>query len=492
MEYNQTYYNTPLIRTLSEYRVRVSRDREWFTGQPTNPHMLLVPAGLCYFNKLGLRITNHKLGRDDTISYQLQYWSNNNSNPHDSASRGEFVTNALLIKLIHVAAQITDTFEALPDYYNANTGWSELNGLSIALKTSPRHRIRVYAKTIESNGIPVRTINIYSSNKFFDYANDYQLIRNIIAVVPLLYDANIPETHPAFTSVLKEISLITDASQWLDLAQAHLENLETFNNIHLEELKAQLQNLNKTYANSLSRNISTLNNEIASYENYLKEKYKALQQYQYKVAFLDGVGLSDEDINFIINKRIVKNITVRDSKLYCNIEALCLSYDKPAAENYYNRSLSDDGDNYSKIFKAAFIDESIVLQFESAITIDFTSVSIDARYSSFQQYHNRDALFNPHHYHYNCWGNYAPTITKLISNFDYMQLFMQIKAAIGSLNMTDYTVLNAFRRQMIDRMSMEQTTKLAPCVIWKSKPNERHTLTETIQYLKGEALNETN
>ena len=92
---------------------------------------------------------------------------------------------------------------------------------------------------------------------------------------------------------------------------------------------------------------------------------------------------------------------------------------------------------------------------------------------------NRKYLFrNPHHKHFNCWGGYESAITKLISEHNFMQLFMQIKAGVGSINMTDYVVLDRFKEDVYD---LYNRSKQPEVIMFKDNTSRMYTLREAVE-----------
>lgn len=494
MSYNNNAYTLPIMRAINAARTKLSDDNRanWWFKNSSQTTMLLVTSALAHFNNIGLRVSYNHL-TNNAEQYSVNANAHRDESSLLSRLNPESIKDGVFIKAWQVKRNIRDTFEFyLPEYYTREYGWTELNAISLVLKTSPRHRIRVYCKEYtDERGCNVKLIHVYTVNDLFSNDDDALLYRKLLAVTPLLINQTLPETNPELTNIMRSAVVIDDANTFYNNVLTYLNTMESFKNLRLVELRNTFNNLNQTRVHNLQRTELRIKNDIARYEESLKAWYKELYDVQTKIYCGNNDDLTQEDIEFLINKDVVKQLTISGEKIYFNIAAPCLVFDKQAAEKYYNKVLIDDPNtNFARIFKAAFIDESIIILFEDAITVDFKEGYIDAR--TINHTHNGNVLFNPHHYYYNCWGNYTTIINKLINNYSYMQLFMQIKAAVGSLNMVDYTVLNKFKYQVEQFIHDEQSGySLSPCVLWKSDLKTPHSLNETLNYLGGNT-NETN
>ena len=87
---------------------------------------------------------------------------------------------------------------------------------------------------------------------------------------------------------------------------------------------------------------------------------------------------------------------------------------------------------------------------------------------------------NQHHARHNCWGSYHPILTKLFSQYKLEELFFQIKAAVGSLNFVDYTVMSEFITSLTN--IVEGYYKPA-CFYWRDEGCKTlHTYDETYKH----------
>ena len=78
-----------------------------------------------------------------------------------------------------------------------------------------------------------------------------------------------------------------------------------------------------------------------------------------------------------------------------------------------------------------------------------------------------------------------------------MQLFLQIKAAVGSINLVDYTVLGRFKDDINNHYINESyyPNECPAIVVWKDEQDytKLHTIRDTLNHFEeGDASNETN
>jgi hypothetical protein len=241
-----------------------------------------------------------------------------------------------------------------------------------------------------------------------------------------------------------------------------IQSFKRLNGMHIEALNYRKEDINRA-----------INRLLDDYRIKLKEKQTILNE----IAGMSDECLTESDINSLIDKGIIQDLIVSSDSsntIEFTISSPVLSYEKAAAEKYY-KTISDNDIVYKTLFKHVFINEDCILHFTDRVRIDFTNYSYESRASSVGAPAGQTLFRNPHHSHYNCWGGYGSAITQLISEFNFMQLFMQIKAAVGSLNMTDYTVLAQFR---LDTHRMFENSSQPKIIAFRSNPETLYTLTE--------------
>ena len=497
MEYNDLYYydnNEGIINTLRRVRERITHDdpiggRTFKRVRSTNGLDLII-QGLLYFLDRSCEFREVRIRRNDWLDqFVIHEPETLNSTPVTEALKGTPDS----ITLCTVAGQVTEFFEHTLQDLNPLYGdiennpyseesWQELNGLSLALKCSPRHRVRVYKYSVKEKD--TATVHnhfiIYSAKAFLE--DDALLKRKVYAAIPYMLGFEEGDTAIPIFRDLEHIA----CDDWVRTVSEYLNTVDKFVRYERHQLIQNFDALNNMRRNSLERRKDVIDNELNDILNRYRNKLHDQRELLNEIAGLTDTGLSIEDINLLIDKKIIRDLTLRDreSIIEFTVTSPVLSFEKPAAERYY-QTISDEETVYKALIKHAFIDEDIILFFSDRVRINFTTYDFSARENIFAP--NGAYLFrNPHHRHYNCWGGYSSTITKLISEFNYMQLFMQIKAGVGSINMTDYTVLSRFNT---DVNLLYDASNQPEVIMFKDNPSRRYTLREAVEIWKQQEVN---
>jgi hypothetical protein len=483
-EYNQlNYLRNHFTRSEQRCVSRASTSSTWW--------FQYVIALLNYYNNTYYTHQLSQIRRSSNYVYDTQYYRGTSETLAPNYDDDLTHYNSVLhLRVVEVTGHITDTFEqALPNEYNQRNGWVEHNAISLALKMTMRHRIRVFINDTTINDIPRRRVHIYTAGSVLDTENDMLLYRKIISVLPLLVPVeNFVEEHPVFTELLRSITTIDDASVWLQHVTSYLNSIESFRNLATAETREALNQLNALQRKIIVNRINEQRVTVDTIKEQFALALRQLRVAQNEYANLSDTELSENEVNMLISKDIVSKLKVSGQTLYFMCEAPVLSYNKAEAEAYYRQLCRRENPDsrYARIFKACFVDERFVMFFRDALTINLNEISFTARGTSYQRWHDTNGFPNPHHYYYNCWGSYEDIIHELISKYDYMQLFLQIKTAVGSLNMVDYTVLSRFREFLNDCSPSKK------CIDWKDGTG-KHSIEETIEKLtEEETSNETN
>jgi len=503
MNYTTISRNHSLYHTSLDMYNRISdpNKQKYWGYSSTAMHKILSMLG--YFTNRHLCFKDSVISRNDSIYGVLnnvEYYVNytiDNTTPNENY-------DFLHVSIVDVRAQITDTFENRAPEWFTQHGYTELTGYSLALKLTPRHRVRVYVKEFDKSITNVnpedaitckpKSIVVLTANRPYADENDALLFRKIVALIPLFCNEEI-DPDAASTTIFRDIVNYTDGTQYLDTVLTFLQSTPAFAEFEMQETLNVLSNLNVFHQEHVVRCLSEQNDIIKDLEERLSGALIRQRELQYEYAGISDVSLSADDLKLLIKKDVVKTPRIESGCLKYLCDAPCLSFDKEAAIKYYKRNLLPNYPTHymTKLFKLAFIDEVIVIVFEDSITLNFNNITINGKTN-----HNQGTtcgLRNPHHYFYNCWGSYLPIIKNLIKGYSFMQLFLQIKAAVGSLNMLDYTVLGRFREQIEDHVYREQNyNDTQPCIIWKAETDstKRHHILETLEKFEGAVTNETD
>lgn len=509
MDYSSINYSNEYYKTSADVRSQIRNNPHIvrsYWGSSNHNYISPIVAMLSYFTGTHLHVRTQNITRNDSLRAtltSLNHILNQQRNDHEYNVKyddeHDIPYTNIHLDMVYARYQITDCFESvLPTIYNTEHGYSELTGCSLALKMTPRHRVRVYAKTNTSDtGYKQRHIVVVSASNFFNYEDDFLLYRKVLALIPLFDER--PESHtlPIHTERVQYYRNFVDKSDANECLQALFDFVNTipaFKNLEMLGTISVLKNLNEMHSQSIKLRIAEQTIRIDAILEQYTDALKEQRQLMYEHAGLCDEALSEDDLKMLIEKKVIQFPQINNNSLTYRCKSPCLSFDKDAAKTYYRRLNQNSA--YAQLFKLAFIDEQVIIMFEDVITVHFNNLSFTGQH--IPNYYNRPQAImrNPHHEYFNCWGNYATIIRQLIQKYSFMQMFMQIKAAVGSINLTDYTVLNYFKNRVEHEAYYPPTDNRATSfIIWKSEKDmsKLHTLTETLKHFEeGEIINETN
>lgn len=433
-------------------------------------------------------ITRNAYNVNNEVVYKINYFRNRTYTILNSTERESYnIDQEYHVKIVGVTGNITSVFEqAIPAALQTIDEAVELTGVSLALKCTPKHRVR--AIKVKDNTLMIFTTK-YIPGLAGGYDQDCIFLRKLVACLPAVFNF----TDRVELTDLFKYHKEDDASPLANMYQNFFSALPMIVNKKYEALKQMINNHNTYRKGILHDVVDRIDNEIrallSNYADYLKNRDASLKALN-AMDMSEGM-LEDEVIKMLVDKKIAYDFKqINNSVFTYSIEAPCLSFDKDAAEKYYkNNILRNDnvGEFVKKLFKAIFIDEKAIMIFNETIKVNLADAHIDARAAS-AQHDLHVNLPNPHHYYYNCWGSYGATLTKQLREFDFENFFYQIKAAVGSINMIDYTVLSRF----LDHLE-------AYCYAYDTSPrafiipgdNTRYTAKELLEKLEEEN-NETD
>lgn len=456
-----------------------------------------------YLNQknIGLYISNTLINRNSGLSYELGRLNKitNINDPEygtpnllfNKATREEFgLKETYGLHVVNVTGQVIDWFDNYIPKWTANSDVSEILGVSLALKLTPKHRIRVYKR---NNHIVVFT-NKPIADTSYDENYDYKLWRKLYACLPILFGwTDAEDKHIEETTLLRSLEA-DNANNFFNLLINTCNNIPAIRDLKYKDIIDTFNSINTLRLNSYVNK----SNEYANALELLMKNYSATltAKRECDKTILDlETNLKELDtptIKTLTDKKICYNLytsqlnSTTDSRLSYRCSAPVIGFDKNAAQRYYERRVKNC---YSKtldtIYKLLFFDEKVILNFDEEIVLNFSRNTISAKPGGTIYGNDLNICFpNPHHYYHNCWGSYGPTVLKLLSEYKLEELFYQIKVAVGSLNFTDYIVLNEF----ISMMNNIISGRYNPAVFYWTEENcsTLHTLSDTLAHFTEE------
>lgn len=385
------------------------------------------------------------------------------------------------IHFVNVTGQIQYTFEqAIPQLAKEYNFTEQLN-VSLYLKETPKHRVRVYSNA--------QHIVVFTNKPIFDsFENDYtSLVRKLYAAIPLIMQW---DTETIVSKLLKSLGTDDHTVYWEMLCN-FVEQNDFLKNLKYAPLYELFDNVSQLRATPLKQKLSTKENEIRSYEAALEKYYRDRAQILGELAQIKNEkSVYDKDaVRLLVDKNVIyglrtDQLTNGNGKLFFLCSAQLTAYDKRAAKNYINGSCFEKDSMLQKFYKHIFIDEELMLQFSEEVIFDFTNKTILAGHGYADRLRDANsAIPNPHHWYFNCWGNYKTQLLRMLADCNLEGAFYTVKNAIGSLNFTDGAVLGRFKTVMEAVIALTYTPKF---ILWREENySTLHTWAETYEHYKN-------
>ena len=462
MNYSQVPNNFTYSTTVLDIMARAQRGtKEFFLRSGSAPGL---PIFLRVLNHLSLEYNiatyvtrSIAITRNTSIDYELTTLrritepEDESGNYSNNLLYSQTVLNELQLEdvfavhIIPVTGQITEFFETKLPSFIQSIGARELLNVSLALKLTPKHRIRVYVRG--------NHILLFTTKGFTDqYDIDFKLHRKLWACIP--YIRGWDETKSELTELYKMLDNDDATMFWDKLEQMYnthptLKDLkyrdiiQTFSNINTRRLDGFVQQRDR-----ITRDAESMLN---SYLDCLKQQ-RELERHILELSNNNTNAITPDTIKMLVDKKIAYSLDINylnqpnNSRLSYRCSSPCVNFDKDAAKSYYKSKIINTNNIELKyLYKLLFLDESVVINFDEEIVLNFSSLTITAREGNLIHGNNYNiCLPNQHHARHNCWGSYSPILAKLFSQYKLEELFFQIKSAVGSLNFVDYTVMSEF------------------------------------------------
>lgn len=385
------------------------------------------------------------------------------------------------IHFVNVTGQIQYTFEqAIPQLVKGYNLTEQLN-VSLYLKETPKHRVRVYSNE--------QYIVVFTNKPIFDsFENDYTpLVRKLYAAIPLIMKW---DTETTVSKLLKSLGADDHTVYWEMLCN-FVEQNDFLKNLKYAPLYELFDNISLMRATPLKQKLSAKESDIRSYESALEKYYRERAQLLGELAQIENEksAYDKSAVRLLVDKNVIHGLrtdqlTNGSGRLLFLCSAQLTAYDKRAAKNYINGSCFEKGSLLQKFYQHVFLDEELMLQFSEEVIFDFTNKTILAGHSYASRLIGFDnAIPNPHHWYFNCWGNYKTQLLRMIADCNLEGAFYTVKNAIGSLNFTDGAVLGKFREVMQGVIELIYTPKF---ILWREENySTLHTWAETYKHYKN-------
>lgn len=234
------------------------------------------------------------------------------------------------------------------------------------------------------------------------------------------------------------------------------------NHLEEEKLKTELADMLMNYKRNAAQNIAErlgeqltqIRKNIADYEKRIIQLKKTLKETTAEMwaalkSHEDEVKLDEATVALVLNNPNIKIIGVNkgSNKVTLSIHGVMKYWNKEEAKILYEHN----EDSHKPWFKAVFIDETVKLNILNTVTI---TIGLHANCAS-EDYNNGchydiedNAIPNPHHSYYNCWGDYNSRLYDAAGRGDIVEtLLLATNASLG-INMADSPVMGKLRSLM--------------------------------------------
>lgn len=281
----------------------------------------------------------------------------------------------------------------------------------------------------------------------------------ILGLVPWYYKmgtAVSPQEMNLMQSLrVKDASVYQDCLKELvsqfDFEKLRLKRLLT--DFETRQARSEIETVQREI-NDYRNSINQLNDRIGDYIREMNDRSVRLMGLEQS---LERAKEGSELLDYFLCNRHVVLENVRGSTLYFYVKGYLEYYDEEMVENVLrNRysfvyQLCNDElttERMKKLIHAVFIDGKIRLRFCAAYSFDINgNIHPQANHDFGADYETY--IPNPHINRYQCMGNYAATINRLIRDRNYIAAIEQTVASAKSLNWGDSTVMKEFFRTLM-------------------------------------------
>lgn len=225
----------------------------------------------------------------------------------------------------------------------------------------------------------------------------------------------------------------------------------------LEDIQLMATRVARSGVNNLTRLIANLKERIATLENDLAINYEQLnEKQQLQAAPLNVNTKAAED--FLMNNPDIVGIYIynrnveSDAKFLFNIITPMQFSQKAIQQTNINSWIVNLGiNNYQKqALIDIFINQKMQLLLQSVISVNFIN---NAYQRTTSPLYKRITIYNPHLYHYNCFGANASPLVKAITAKQLDTVCAMAINTVANVNFYDSPVVQSFKQDIVDNIN---------------------------------------
>lgn len=462
---------------------------------------LAMPAELEAANRLAHRRTNlnvyrSRLNFDNELIYTAFSWLwlpiITDNTVRDTNASFRFTTQALTRG---------DATEATDEAYRTYTNICNIDGYSLTIFNSVNNsqaatmlteRFLQEERLQHLNVRPVITLNVNHNIKMFtDNAGRYFVISNqythelMFKLSAVMLNAYTPFDEEyrsalaqAYLSGAADNVINAIGNRYADIARLRQETrmVQAIENLTLSLDSGELQSIE----NSIRDKEEAISNAYAQID-ILYTRLRELQA-QYVLKLTEDASAAEEQLKtFLMSSRNhfrFIEYNARRKQLSFVYETALIYFDQNAYDIYAHSTRPNMVTNATPALRSLlddiFVTHMIKMHFVSGVKLNMETGDICYLDPYTTPDTVIDGLSNPHHRHYNCFGDNVSQLRQAVRNKDYVSAILQAESAIAGINIADATV---FRKFVEDDLTYSTTI---PC-LEVAATGERITIEEYIR-----------
>ena len=394
-----------------------------------------------------------------------------------------------------------DAAQATDEAYRVYTNICNIDGYSLTIFNSVNNsqaaimlteRFLQEERLQQLNVRPVITLNVNHSIKMFtDNAGRYFIISNqythelMFKLSAVMLNAYTPFAEEyrnalaqAYLSGAADNVINAIGNRYADIARLRQETrmVQAIENLTLNLDAGELQRI--------ENNIRDTEEAIRQAYTQIDQAYTHLKEYQaqYLLKLTEDVSAAEEQLKtFLMSSRNhfrYIEYNARRKQLNFVYETALIYFDQDAYDIYARSTRPNMVTNAAPALRSLlddiFVTHMIKMHFVSGVQLNMETG--DIRYLDPYSTPDTvvDGLSNPHHKHFNCFGDNVSQLRQAVRNKDYVSAILQAESAIAGINIADATV---FRRFIEDDLTYNTAI---PC-LEVAATGERMTIEEYIR-----------
>ena len=404
-----------------------------------------------------------------------------------------------------------DAAQATDEAYRVYTNSCNIDGYSLTIFNSVNNsqaaimlteRFLQEERLQQLNVRPVITLNVNHSIKMFtDNAGRYFVISNqythelMFKLSAVMLNAYTPFDEE-YRSALAQAYLNGTADNVINAIGNRYADIA-----RLRQETRMVQAIENLTLNLDSGELQRIENNIRDKEEAIRQAYAQIDQMythlrefqaQYLLKLTEDVSAAEEQLKtFLMSSRDhfrYIEYNVRRKQLKFVYETALIYFDQNAYDIYARSTRPNMVTNAAPEIKSLlddiFVTHMIKLHFVSGVQLNMETGDICYLDPYSTPDTVVDGLPNPHHRHFNCFGDNVSQLRQAVRNKNYVSAILQAESAIAGINIADATV---FRRFVEDDLTYSTAI---PC-LEVAATGERITIEEYIRRY-NDAPNQTN